>query len=154
MLFPKGEFVGQANYESFVQQNFSMGVSQFEDLVKEQLLISKLIALVQGNITVPESEVKQDYLKQNLKVKFSYAVLTSEEVMKQVKVTDSELKAFYDKHKQEYVNSIPEKRKARYLAISASNIPGVNGSKERGRIRQCHARIVLCRRPCLLVCSS
>src|SRR5438477_7647480 len=130
VLFPKGEFVGQANYESFVQQNFSMGVSQFEDLVKEQLLISKLIALVQGNITVPESEVKQDYLKQNLKVKFSYAVLTSEEVMKQVKVTDSELKAFYDKHKQEYVNSIPEKRKARYLAISASNIPGVNVSDD------------------------
>ena len=130
VLFPKGEFVGQANYESFVQQNFSMGVSQFEDLVKEQLLISKLIALVQGNITVPESEVKQDYLKQNLKVKFSYAVLTTEEVMKQVKVTDSELKAFYDKHKQEYVNSIPEKRKARYLAISASNIPGVNVSDD------------------------
>jgi len=129
-LFPKGEFVGQANYESFVQQNFSMGVSQFEDLVKEQLLISKLIAIVQGNITVPESEVKQDYLKQNLKVKFSYAVLTNEDMMKQVKVTDTELKAFYDKHKQEYVNSIPEKRKARYIAISTSNIPGVNVSDD------------------------
>ena len=134
VLFPKGEFVGQANYESFVQQNFSMGVAQFEDLVKEQLLISKLIALVQGNITVPESEVKQDFLKQNLKVKFSYAVLTTEDMMKQVKVTDSELKAFYDKHKQEYVNSIPEKRKARYIAISASNIPGVNVSD--GDIKQ------------------
>ena len=129
-LFPKGEFVGQTKYEDFVQQNFSMSVSQFEDLVKEQLLISKLIAMIQGNITVPESEVKQDYLKQNLKAKFSYAVLTPEEMRKQVKVTDTELRAFYDKHKQEYVNSIPEKRKARYIAISTSNIPGVNASDD------------------------
>jgi len=129
-LFPKGEFVGQANYENFVQENFSMGIAQFEDLVKEQLLISKLIAMVQGNVTVPESAVKEDYLKQNLKVKFAYAVLTTEEMMKQVKVTDTELKAFYDKHKKEYVNSIPEKRKARYIAISASNIPGVNVSDD------------------------
>ena len=129
-LFPKGEFVGQANYENFVQENFSMGIAQFEDLVKEQLLISKLIAMVQGNVTVPESAVKEDYLKQNLKVKFAYAVLTTEEMMKQVKVTDTELKAFYDKHKKEYVNSIPEKRKARYIAISALNIPGVNVSDD------------------------
>jgi len=129
-LFPKGEFVGQAKYEDFVQQNFSMSVSQFEDLVKEQLLISKLIAMVQGNITVPESEVKDDYLKQNLKVKFSYAVLTTEDMMKQVKATDTELKAFYDRHKQEYVNSIPERRKARYVAMSSTNVPGVNVSED------------------------
>lgn len=129
-LFPKGEFIGQAKYEDFVQQNFSMGVSQFEDLVKEQLLISKLIAMVQGNITVPESEVKDDYQKQNQKVKFSYAVLTTEDMMKQVKTSDTELKAFYDKHKQEYVNSIPEKRKARYVAISSTNVPGVNVSDD------------------------
>ena len=133
-LFPKGEFIGQAKYEDFVQQNFSMAVSQFEELVKEQLLISKLIAMIQGNITVPESEVKDDYLKQNQKVKFSYAVLTNEDMMKQVKVTDTELKAFYDKHKQEYVNSVPEKRKARYVAISSTNVPGVSVSD--GDLRQ------------------
>jgi peptidyl-prolyl cis-trans isomerase D len=90
------------------------------------LLIGKLIAMVQGPITVPESEVKADYIKQNRKVKFNYAVLTTPDIMKQVKVTDTELKAYYDKHKQQYVNSIPEKRKARYIAINASSIPGVS----------------------------
>ena len=129
-LFPKGEFIGQAKYEDLVQQYFGMGISQFEDRVKETLLFSKLRAIVQGNITVPEWEVKEDYLKQNLKVKFAYAVLTTEDMMKQVKVTDTELKAFYDKHKQEYVNSIPEKRKARYITISTSSIPGVSVSDD------------------------
>lgn len=125
-LFPKGEFIGQQNYENFVSENFHLGVADFEQLVKEQILIGKLIAMVQGTVTVPESDVKDDYLKQNRKVKFAYAVLTPEDMAKQVKVTDTELKAFYDKHKQEYVNSIPEKRKARYIAMNSSKIPGVN----------------------------
>ena len=41
---------------------------------------------------------------------------------KQVKVTDVELKAFYDQNKQQYVNSIPEKRKARYILIDTAKL--------------------------------
>ena len=124
-LFPKGEFVGQQNYENFVRNNFNLDVAQFEDLVKQELLFGKLAAIVQGTVTVPESQVKDDYIKQNRKVKFDYAVLTTPDIMKQVKVTDTELKAFYDAHKQNYVNSIPEKRKARYVVINGANLPGV-----------------------------
>ena len=41
---------------------------------------------------------------------------------KQVKVTDIELKAFYEQNKQQYVNSIPEKRKARYVIIDNAKV--------------------------------
>ncbi|HWC16740.1 MAG TPA: peptidyl-prolyl cis-trans isomerase [Terriglobales bacterium] len=126
MLFPQGNFIGQQSYENFVTEQFRMSVADFENLVKDQLLIQKLIAVIQGPITVPESEVKNDYIKQNRKVKFAYAVLTQDQIAKQVKVTDTELKAYYDKHKQEYVNSIPEKRKARYIVINSSTIAGVS----------------------------
>jgi len=124
-LFPGGQFVGQQNYEGFVQQNFNMSVAEFETLVKNQILRNKLLAMVLGTVTVPESDVRDDYFKQNRKVKFDYAVLTTPDLMKQVKVTDTELKAYFDKHKQDYVNSIPEKRKARYIVINAATIPGV-----------------------------
>lgn len=122
-LFPGGNFIGQLNYENFVSQYFHMSVADFENLIKEQLLVGKLMALVEGNITVPESDVRDDYIKQNRKVKFAYAVLTTEDIMKQVKPTDSELHAYYDKHKQEYLNSIPAKRKAKYIAINTSTVP-------------------------------
>jgi len=125
MLFPNGNFVGEQNYENFVSEQFHLSVADFENLVKEQLLIQKLIGMIEGPVTVPESQVKDEYIKQNRKVKFAYAVLTHDQVVKEVKVTDTELKAYYDKHKQEYVNSIPEKRKARYIAINTSAIPGV-----------------------------
>src|SRR6185312_762961 len=130
VLFPEGNFVGQQNYENFVSEQFHLSVADFESLVKEQLLITKLIAMVQGPVTVPESDVKNDYIKQNRKVKFAYAVLTEDQLAKQVKVTDTELRAFYDKHKQDYVNSIPEKRKARYVGISSSTLPPVSVSDD------------------------
>jgi peptidyl-prolyl cis-trans isomerase D len=125
VLFPNGNFIGEQNYETFVSDNFHLSIADFENLIKDQLLIQKLIGMIEGPVTVPESQVKDEYIKQNRKVKFAYAVLTHDQVAKQVKVTDTELKAYYDKHKQEYVNSIPEKRKARYIAINASAIPGV-----------------------------
>ena len=46
--------------------------------------------------------------------------MTLDDIKKQVKVTDVELKAFYDQNKQQYVNSIPEKRKARYILIDTA----------------------------------
>jgi peptidyl-prolyl cis-trans isomerase D len=130
VLFPNGQFVGQDNYERFVSDNFRLGVPEFENLVKEQLLIGKLIGMVEGSVTAPEAEVKADYLKQNRKVKFDYAVLTMDGIMKQVKVTDAELKAFYDQHKQEYVNSIPEKRKVEYAVINSSSVPAASVNED------------------------
>jgi peptidyl-prolyl cis-trans isomerase D len=129
-LFPQGNFIGQENYERFLSDNFRMSVQQFEDAVKQQLLVAKLLAVVQGTVTVPEKDVEQDYLKENRKVKFNYAVLTMEDLMKQVKVTDPELQAFYTQHKKEYENSIPEKRAARYVVISASTLPAVTVSDD------------------------
>ena len=46
-----------------------------------------------------------------------------DDVKKQIKPTDAELKAFYDKNKQEYANSIPEKRKSRYILIDRAKWP-------------------------------
>src|SRR6202044_3750030 len=45
-----------------------------------------------------------------------------EDIKKQLHPTDAELKSFYDQNKQEYVNSIPEKRKSRYIVIDRAKV--------------------------------
>ena len=60
--------------------------------------------------------------KQDTKVKFAYAVLTLDDIKKQINPTDAELKSFYDQNKQQYVNSIPEKVKARYILIDTAKL--------------------------------
>lgn len=121
-LFPGGTFVGQENYESFIQQNFNMGVQNFEALLKSDLLIRKLTAAVQGGVTVSDQELAQQYQRENTKVKFDYAVVTLEDLMKQVHPTEAELKSYFDQHKQQYANAIPEKRQARYIVIDTNRV--------------------------------
>jgi peptidyl-prolyl cis-trans isomerase D len=121
-LFPGGNFVGQDNYENFVQQNFQMGVQQFERLLKTDLLVRKLTAAIQGGVTVSDQELEQQYQRENIKVKFDYAVVTLEDLMKQVHPTEAELKAYYKQHKPQYANAIAEKRQARYIVIDTNKV--------------------------------
>lgn len=114
MFFPNGQFIGQAAYENFVQSQ-NMTVPQFEELLKAELLRNKLQTAVVAPVTVSQGNIEQEFKRQNTKVKFEYAVITPEDLMKQVHPTESELKAFYESHKKQYENSIPEKRQVRYV---------------------------------------
>ena len=124
LFFPGGNFIGQQQYEDFVQNQFGLSVAQFEKELKDQLAQQKLLSAISAAATVSDKEVQEQVSKQGTKVKFDYAVLTLDDVKQQVKVTDVELKAFYDQNKQQYVNSIPEKRKARYILIDTSKVAG------------------------------
>jgi peptidyl-prolyl cis-trans isomerase D len=122
-LFPNGNFIGEQAYEDFVSQ-FNMSVPQFEQAMKEQLLRQKLMDMVTGSVTASPEELEQQFTKDNTKVKFEYAVLTVDQLKKGIHPSEAELKAFYDKNKQTYVNSIPEKRKVSYIFIDSGKLAG------------------------------
>lgn len=118
MLFPDGKFVGQAEYENFAQRA-DLSIPQFENLEKEYILIRKLRALISGSAFVGEPEIRAAFERQNTKIKFDYAVLTQADILKGLHPTDQELKAFYDRNKAAYNNSIPEKRQIKYALVPA-----------------------------------
>jgi peptidyl-prolyl cis-trans isomerase D len=122
MLFPNGQFVGQPQYEQFVNQQFNMSVPQFEQLYKNDLVVNKLRAAIEGPVNVSKQEIEQEFKRENTKVKFDYAILSADDLMKQVKPTEAELKTFYDSHKQNYVDSIPEKRQVKYAVIDSGKL--------------------------------
>jgi peptidyl-prolyl cis-trans isomerase D len=55
-------------------------------------------------------------------VKFDYAVLSKDDLLKSIHPTDAELKAFYERNKATYNNSIPEKRKLRYVVLETAKV--------------------------------
>ena len=122
LFFPEGKFIGDDQYANFIQSQWGLSVPQFEKELKDQLAQQKLLAAVSAAATVSDKEIQEQVIKDGTKVKFDYALLTLDDVKKQVKVTDVELKAFYDQNKQQYVNSIPEKRKARYILIDTAKV--------------------------------
>ena len=123
VFFPNGQFVGQAAYEGRLQQA-ELTPATFEEQVKDQILYSKLHDLVTGSAAVTDAEVREKFKKDNAKVKFDYAVIYKDDVRKSIHPTDSELKAYYDQHKNAYANSIPEKRKINYVLVDTAKLQG------------------------------
>ena len=121
IFFPGGNFIGQAEYETLLQQH-NLTPTIFEDSVGKEILISKLQALITGSASVSDAAVRQEFDKQNTKVKFEYAVLKQDDIKKGLHPTTEELKAYYDSHLKTYANSIPEKRKVKYVQIDLSKI--------------------------------
>ncbi|MGA3087992.1 MAG: peptidyl-prolyl cis-trans isomerase [Terriglobales bacterium] len=115
-LFPDGKFIGQEEYENRLQQH-DLTVPQFEAQQKESIVTRKLYALISSSAFVSDAEVRDDFEHSQTKVKFDYAVITQAEVLKQLHPTDQELKAFYERNKATYNNSIPEKRQIKYVVV-------------------------------------
>src|SRR5215467_3376806 len=117
LFFPGGKFIGQEQYEAFLLNNAQLTVPQFEHLVADEILSRKLVKLISSSASVSDAEVRQQFEKNNTKVKFDYAVIKKDDVLKTLHPAEAELKAFYDRNKQTYVNSIPEKRQLKYVVF-------------------------------------
>ncbi len=129
-FFPGGKFVGQQQYENILQ-NADLSVSTFEQGLRDQILLDKLRNLITGSALVTDDDVRKEFAKQNTKVKFEYAVLRKDDLLKQINPNEAELKAFYERNKPSYNNSIPEKRKVRYVVLDSGKIEaGVSVSHE------------------------
>jgi peptidyl-prolyl cis-trans isomerase D len=122
-LFPGGKWIGADQYKSLLS-SYNLTVDSFERNVKLGLLRRKLFSVVAANATVPESEIEQAYKDKNTKVKVQYAVIQLEDVLKTIKPTDTELKAYFDANQARYQNAIPEKRQLRYFLVNDQDLAG------------------------------
>ena len=121
VFFPGGNFIGEAEYQNLLQQH-NLTPATFEDSVGKEIVISKLQTLITGGASVSDAAIRQEFVKQDTKVKFDYAVLKEDDIKKGLHPTAEELKAFYDSHLKSYTNSIPEKRKIKYVVLDTAKV--------------------------------
>lgn len=124
VLFPNGKFIGQDQYTSLIATRFDMSVPDFEESVRHDIIIQRLRAYVTAGVTVGNKEARDLYVKQNTKIKFDYAVISSDDIRKLIKPTDAELEAFFKKNAARYANAVPEERTIQYFAFTPNDIPG------------------------------
>ncbi len=121
-FFPGGNFIGQQEYEDLLQRN-NLTVAKFEkEVVGDGIVIGKLQAFIFGGANVSEAEIRDEFVKQNSKVKFDYAVLKQDDLRKGLHPAEAELRAYYEAHKASYANSVPEKRKVKYAVIDTNKV--------------------------------
>jgi peptidyl-prolyl cis-trans isomerase D len=124
VLFPNGKFIGQQQYESLVNNRLGMSVTDFEDSIKRQIVLQRLQSFVTAGVSVSDAEVRDAYRKANIKIKFDYAVLSSDDVRKSINPSDADLQAFFTKNASRYANAVPEQRAISYFAFTADQLPG------------------------------
>jgi peptidyl-prolyl cis-trans isomerase D len=124
VLFPNGKYIGDDQYAALISQRLNMSVKDFEDSIKTDIVVRRLQALIAGGVTVGDQEVRDAYRKGNIKIKFDYAVISSDDLRKTINPSDSDLEAFFKKNAARYATAVPEERKITYFAFSPSQIPG------------------------------
>jgi peptidyl-prolyl cis-trans isomerase D len=91
--------------------------SQVEDYLKQMLLSQKLQSVITSSVRVSEGDVMQKYKDENVSASFNYVFFDANSVPDaQIQVTDDELKAYYEKNKDDFKSE--EGVKLKYVLFS------------------------------------
>ncbi len=124
VLFPNGQFIGQDRYADLIAGRFNMSIAQFEDEIKREIILNRLRALITAPVTVSDQEVHDSYRKDNVKIKFDYAIVSADDLRKTINPTDADLESFFKTNAARYARAVPEERSINYFAFTADQVPG------------------------------
>lgn len=105
-------------YNEFTQTVLpTMGFSdaEIEELAGDQLTLQKLKTLIGSGVRISESESRENYDHAYGKLNVSVIRLRSEDLAKEVNVTDDDIAKYYDAHKTELKSE--EKRKVSFVTF-------------------------------------
>jgi peptidyl-prolyl cis-trans isomerase D len=123
-LYPNGQFIGEDRYSAFVANQFNLSVAEFEDEIRQEIVIQRLQSLITAGVTVGDQEARDDYRKGNIKIKFDYAVISADDLSKQINPADNELEKFFKDNSARYASAVPEERTITYFAFTPEQLPG------------------------------
>ena len=114
--FAGDTFVGMDRYSTEVQARFQMSVPEFESEVKTALLQQKFQQLVTDGITASDDEVRDEFRRENEKIKLDYVLIKPEDLQSKIEASDADLAAYFEKNKAQYV--VPERRTVDYAILT------------------------------------
>ena len=114
-------------YAAFVQNMLApMGFSsaQFENHIRQEIVMQKLQAMIRPTILVSPVEIMRAYSSLTDKFTVDYVVITTNDVMDEVKVTEEDAERFYKADPKFF--TIPEQIRIKYVQIPVDDyLPGV-----------------------------
>src|SRR5256885_3599115 len=102
---------------------------QLEELARDELCLKKIKEVVASGVSLPESESKSNYEQMYGKNFVSVVRVHSGDFLKEIKVSDDDIKKYYDAHKPEL--NTEEKRKVEFVRLALSEDQKKLKDKER-----------------------
>ncbi len=119
-LYPNGKFVGMAQYQNFVSQQMGITTEEFEDQIRQSLLLQKIQAVVSDGVSVTPAELHDAYNQRYMKAKIQYVVFDPSKFLKTVPITDKDLQDYFKKNAAKYEQK--EQRQVRYVLITPDDV--------------------------------
>ena len=109
-----GNFNRQVYEQAIFDPQNKDALIQAEELVRQSKLTQKLQSMVLASVNVGEDEVKRRFTDQNTTIEADFAVIDVNQIKDaDVKVTDEDLKAYYEKNINTY--KVPPQRKLKFV---------------------------------------
>lgn len=121
-----GNFNRQLYEQALFDPRNKEALVQAEELVRQSRLTQKLQSMLLASVTIGEDQVKRRYLDQNMNIEADYALLDLSLIPdSDIKVTDEDLKAYYEKNLNNY--RIDPQRKLKFVLFK--NVPSAEDSQ-------------------------
>ncbi|HEX5412076.1 MAG TPA: peptidyl-prolyl cis-trans isomerase [Terriglobia bacterium] len=119
-LYPNGKFIGMEQYQTFISQQMGISTQEFEDQIRQSLLIQKIQAVVSDGVAVTPAEVREAYDQRYMKAKIQYVVFDPSKFLKAVPVTDKDVQDYFQKNAARY--QLKEQRQAQYVLVTPDDV--------------------------------
>ena len=117
-----GAFVGFERYRDFISRGLNLTVKDFEDSYGEDLLVKKLVSVLDSSITASDEELLSVYRMREEEIDLYYVSFAAGDYAEGQEASEEEIARYYRANTDLFWE--PEKRKARYVKLSAGDFAG------------------------------
>ncbi|MFH1867951.1 MAG: peptidylprolyl isomerase [Candidatus Omnitrophota bacterium] len=118
-LFQRNGIFNKGLYNYIVGNVFRTTPREFEESVRDDIIIDKLANSITKNMGITEDEIRQEYLAENEKGDISFIIIGYEDYKNEVSIDDAEILTFYQGRMDSFRS--PVEVDVRYLRIPFGN---------------------------------
>ena len=116
-----GRFIGEASYRQLLQQQRPpLSPAQFEEEIRNEILVERLQAAVTGWVRVSDTEVADEHRRRNERVRVDVVAFRAADFRDAVEATADDVELLFTEESSSY--EVPEKRRLRFLLVDQTAI--------------------------------
>ena len=116
-----GRFIGEASYRQLLQQQRPpISPGQFEEEIRNEILVDRLQTAVTGWMRVSDAEVADEHRRRNERIRVDVVAFRATDFRDEVEATDDDVALLFAEESGNY--EIAEKRRLRFLLVDQTAI--------------------------------
>jgi peptidyl-prolyl cis-trans isomerase D len=111
----KFAFKDEKEYEYFLNRAFGIDITDFEKLLKYQIISDKFRELITSALVIDNDTLKEKFKKEKDKAELEYILLKPNRIKDKIEVNESEINDYYQENKEDFKS--PERRSGNVIAL-------------------------------------